>query len=179
MLRVQSQWFQKVARFDNEIRQRFGATLVAALAGQLSRWAQNAESRLALILILDQFTRNAFRGQAASFAGDVQALALALRPRSIAMTGRAELTAHDMSSNLSTVRPLGSYVLKLTGGETLTFALSTLAGSLQLSGTGSMVAGNLRFRGKAEPEDGMEAQLSNLLNLIGSRQGKQAIISFG
>lgn len=78
MLGVQKQWFQKVARFDQQIRQRFGATLVAALAGQLQAWAQDAEGRLALILVLDQFTRNAFRGQAASFAGDPQALALAL-----------------------------------------------------------------------------------------------------
>lgn len=78
MLRVQKQWFQKAARFDQQIRQRFGATLVAALAGQLRGWAHRAEGRLALILVLDQFTRNAFRGQAASFAGDLQARALAL-----------------------------------------------------------------------------------------------------
>lgn len=78
MLGVQKQWFQKVDRFDQQLRQRFGATLVAALAGQLDGWAQDAEGRLALIVVLDQFTRNAFRDQAASFAGDRQALALAL-----------------------------------------------------------------------------------------------------
>lgn len=78
MLGVQKQWFQKSTSFDGQIRQRFGATLVAALAGKLGRWAGDAEGRLAHIVVLDQFTRNAFRGQAASFAGDVQALALAL-----------------------------------------------------------------------------------------------------
>lgn len=110
---------------------------------------------------------------------DTHTLGLALRPRSVTLSGHAELTAQDMSSNLSTVRPLGTYVLELRGGETLTFALRTLEGSLQVSGNGSVVAGNLRFRGQAEAADGMEAQLSNLLNLIGSRRGRQAIISFG
>lgn len=78
MLGVQQQWFKKSERFDEQIRQRLGATLVAALAGQLDHWADDAEGRLALIVVLDQFTRNAFRGQPASFAGDLQALALAL-----------------------------------------------------------------------------------------------------
>lgn len=78
MLQVQKQWFQKNDRFDAQIRERFGATLVAALAGRLDNWADDAEGRLALIVVLDQFTRNTFRGQAASFAGDRQALALAL-----------------------------------------------------------------------------------------------------
>lgn len=79
MLGVQKQWFQKSDDVDGQIRQRFGATLVAALAGKLGRWAGDAEGRLAHIVVLDQFTRNAFRGQAASFAGDMQALALALQ----------------------------------------------------------------------------------------------------
>lgn len=78
MLGVRKQWFQKSDAFDGRIRQRFGATLVAALAGKLDDWAGDAEGRLALIVVLDQFTRNAFRGQAASFAGDLQARALAL-----------------------------------------------------------------------------------------------------
>lgn len=78
MLGMQKRWFQKSDDFDAQIRSRFGATLVAALAGQLTDWTQDAEGRLALILVLDQFTRNVFRDQAASFAGDPQALALAL-----------------------------------------------------------------------------------------------------
>ena len=78
MLHVQKQWFRKSTAFDNRIRRHFGATLVAALAGKLGDWAGEAEARLALIVVLDQFTRNAFRGQAASFAGDPQARALAL-----------------------------------------------------------------------------------------------------
>lgn len=74
---VQGQWFAKDEAFDAELRARFGATLAAARAGRLDGWAQSAEGRLALLIVLDQFTRNAFRGQPESFAGDAQALALA------------------------------------------------------------------------------------------------------
>lgn len=78
MLRVQGQWFSKNEAFDAELRQRFGATIAAARAGQLDGWAGDAQGRLALIIVLDQFTRNACRGQPESFSGDAQALALAL-----------------------------------------------------------------------------------------------------
>ena len=108
-----------------------------------------------------------------------QDLALAWTARGVQMSGQAELTAQRMSSNLATVRPLGSYQLLLTGGETLAFSLSTLEGSLLLSGSGSVVAGNLRFRGEAEAAPGLEAQLANLLNIIGTRRDDRAIISFG
>lgn len=77
--RVQAQWFRKDEAFDAELRRRFGPTLEAALAGRLDGWAATAEGRLALLLVLDQFTRNAFRGQPRSFAGDAQALALAVQ----------------------------------------------------------------------------------------------------
>ena len=79
MQRVQAQWFRKDDAFDAALRARFGPTLEAALAGQLHGWAASADGWLALLLVLDQFTRNAFRGQPRSFAGDAQALALALQ----------------------------------------------------------------------------------------------------
>ena len=78
MQRVQGQWLRKDEAFDAELRRRFGATIEAALAGGLGDWADAAEGRLALLLVLDQFTRNAFRGQSRSFAGDARAVALAL-----------------------------------------------------------------------------------------------------
>ncbi|QTD46684.1 DUF924 family protein [Ottowia testudinis] len=77
MQRVQAQWFRKNEAFDAELRHRFGPTLAAALAGQLNAWANNADGWLALLVVLDQFTRNAFRGQPGSFAGDARALAVA------------------------------------------------------------------------------------------------------
>lgn len=73
------EWFRKDAAFDALIAQRFGATLEAALAGALDGWAADAPGTLALILVLDQFTRNSLRDTPRAFAGDAQALALARR----------------------------------------------------------------------------------------------------
>lgn len=77
-LQQRQQWFTKSDAFDAEMRQRFGATVQAALDGQLNDWAREPWGRLALILLLDQFTRNIHRGTPQAFAGDRQALELAL-----------------------------------------------------------------------------------------------------
>lgn len=74
----QSLWFVKSAATDAEIATRFGPLVEEALAGALDGWAQTPTGRLALIVLLDQFTRNLFRGTPKSFAGDPQALQLAL-----------------------------------------------------------------------------------------------------
>lgn len=68
-------WFKKNAAFDAEIRTRFGTAIERALRGELDAWATTAAAALARILLLDQFTRNAFRGDRRAFAGDAQALA--------------------------------------------------------------------------------------------------------
>lgn len=73
------EWFRKSAEFDDEIRRRFGALHAQALAGELGDWAQTPLGACALIVLLDQFSRNLFRGQATAFAGDAQALAVARR----------------------------------------------------------------------------------------------------
>lgn len=73
------QWFAKDDAFDDEIRARFGATVEAALAGRLEHWTDTPEGALAYLLVLDQFTRNAYRGTPAAFAGDARALAAARR----------------------------------------------------------------------------------------------------
>ena len=74
---ARKQWFVKDAGFDATIAARFGATIEAALAGELEHWANSPESALALIIVLDQFTRNVFRDTPRAFAGDPRALALA------------------------------------------------------------------------------------------------------
>jgi uncharacterized protein (DUF924 family) len=76
-LALKGQWFAKSDAFDAQIRARFGATIDAALAGQLQDWASTPQGWLALIVVLDQFTRNTLRGHARSFAGDAQAQTLA------------------------------------------------------------------------------------------------------
>ena len=74
-------WFSKSDATDALIRERFGAAVDAALRGGLDPWADDddARSALALILLLDQFTRNIFRDTARAFAGDAAALAVARR----------------------------------------------------------------------------------------------------
>jgi uncharacterized protein (DUF924 family) len=70
-------WFEKDDAFDDEIRRRFLATHEAAAAGQLSGWEQDAQGALALLILLDQFPRNMFRGTARAFAADPMARAIA------------------------------------------------------------------------------------------------------
>jgi uncharacterized protein (DUF924 family) len=71
------QWFRKSDAFDAEIGRRFGRRIEAALAGDLRDWDAEPQGALARILLLDQFTRNLFRGTARAFAGDALALAAA------------------------------------------------------------------------------------------------------
>jgi uncharacterized protein (DUF924 family) len=71
-------WFRKDDAFDAAIRERFGPLIEQAVAGGLREWdQQGAAGTLARILLLDQFTRNAWRGTPESFAGDPLALAAA------------------------------------------------------------------------------------------------------
>ena len=70
-------WFKKDTAFDDEIRRRFLASYQAAAAGKLKSWEDNAEGALALLLLLDQFSRNMFRGDARTFAADPLARAVA------------------------------------------------------------------------------------------------------
>jgi uncharacterized protein (DUF924 family) len=71
-------WFKKDAAFDAAIRERFFSTYEAAAAGKLA-WEATPEDALALLLLLDQFPRNMFRGQARAFATDPLARAVAGR----------------------------------------------------------------------------------------------------
>lgn len=70
-------WFKKDPDFDAALREQFLKDVEAALAGQLEAWAETPLGLLALVILLDQFPRNLFRGHAKSFAGDARALALA------------------------------------------------------------------------------------------------------
>ncbi|WP_287496347.1 DUF924 family protein [Pandoraea sp. CB10b_02] len=73
------EWFRKSDVFDEEIRARFGALHERALAGELDGWADTPLGACALIVVLDQFSRNLYRGQGKAFAGDAKALAVARR----------------------------------------------------------------------------------------------------
>jgi uncharacterized protein (DUF924 family) len=75
-------WFKKDAAFDAQISERFLTTWHAAGAGELSAWEETPDGALALLLVLDQFPRNMFRGETRAFATD--ALARAVTDRAIA-----------------------------------------------------------------------------------------------
>ena len=70
-------WFDKDTAFDRQIENSFGRAVEQALSGALDGWAAEPRNALARIILLDQFTRNIFRGDKRSFAGDPQALAAA------------------------------------------------------------------------------------------------------
>ena len=72
-----SQWYKKDPNFDSLIETRFGKVIESALDGELLKWEQNDDGRLALIIILDQFCRNIFRDTPKAFAGDARALRIA------------------------------------------------------------------------------------------------------
>ena len=63
-------WFAKDADFDRRFRERFLAAYEAAARGELSAWLRTPESALALVLLLDQFPRNAFRDTPRMYATD-------------------------------------------------------------------------------------------------------------
>ncbi|MCH1486597.1 MAG: DUF924 domain-containing protein [Alphaproteobacteria bacterium] len=69
-------WYRKSDSFDAIMRQRFSADVDNALEGRLDDWARSPDGRLALILLLDQMTRNLFRDTPRAFSGDEIALGL-------------------------------------------------------------------------------------------------------
>jgi uncharacterized protein (DUF924 family) len=90
-------WFGGGAEQDLLIRDRFSAGVEAALDGDLTHWESRLPARLALVILLDQFSRNIYRGQARAFTGDARAQQLVLRTleagedESLARVGRVFL----------------------------------------------------------------------------------------
>ena len=71
------EWFRKDAAFDAEVARRYADQVERALSGELRHWEERTPSALARVLLLDQFTRNIFRGTPRAFAGDTLALSAA------------------------------------------------------------------------------------------------------
>jgi uncharacterized protein (DUF924 family) len=76
-LQTRELWFRKDDNFDALCAQRFGPLIDEALRGGLQAWTAQPLSAVALVIVLDQFTRNTRRGTAGMFAGDAQGLAAA------------------------------------------------------------------------------------------------------
>jgi uncharacterized protein (DUF924 family) len=70
-------WFKRSDAFDTMLRQRFGALIDEALHGALDSWTRTPLGALALVIVLDQFSRNCHRGTARAFSADAKALLVA------------------------------------------------------------------------------------------------------
>lgn len=98
------------------------------------------------------------------------------------VAGRADVDLLGVSSRISPLPTLGSYRMSVVGdpgGAGAQLNLSTQEGALQLTGSGSVGASGLRFRGDARAAEGQEPALNNLLNIIGRRDGARSVISIG
>jgi|ERR1039457_1201169 uncharacterized protein (DUF924 family) len=90
-----AKWWAKDDAFDQLIRGRFSEVHARAMRCELFEWRAEAKGRLAEIIVLDQFSRNMFRGSPLSFAGD--ALALALAQEAVSAKADAALSATERS----------------------------------------------------------------------------------
>ncbi|QCB46776.1 type II secretion system protein N [Hydrogenophaga sp. PAMC20947] len=109
-------------------------------------------------------------------------LSMQLLSGQLSLQGGLRVDALDMTSRLSTLRPLGSYRVNLEAtpdGNSAQLQLTTLRGGLQLQGSGQWIGGRLRFQGEAQAAPGRENALENLLNIIGRRQGPRSILKVG
>jgi uncharacterized protein (DUF924 family) len=85
------QWFKKDSEFDKMLEARFAGTVEQALAGKLDSWADSDSGCLALILLLDQFTRNIFRATPSAFSGDEKSLELSFLCEKNGYLGNADI----------------------------------------------------------------------------------------
>ena len=74
----QDMWFKNGAAYDSEIFIKFGVDYEKAINGELDHWIDSYRGRLALIILLDQFSRHIHRGSAQAFAQDIKAQALCI-----------------------------------------------------------------------------------------------------
>jgi uncharacterized protein (DUF924 family) len=88
-------WFMKDEAFDREVAERFGETYADVRSGLREAWLDDPRGRVAYVIVLDQFSRNMFRGTARMFEGDKQALAAAIE--GVARHDDTELNVNERS----------------------------------------------------------------------------------
>ena len=86
---VATAYFQ-IRQFDEQIKQQFADIHAQAVRGETEHWRESDDGRLAEIIVLDQFSRNMFRGQESSFAHDAQAIELAKAAVAAGTPGRLD-----------------------------------------------------------------------------------------
>ena len=85
-----ARWYKRDDAFDAEIRRRFLAVWQKAAAGEFASWEASDDGALALVIVLDQFPRNMFRGTRQAFASDAQARDVARRAIAKAVDRRVD-----------------------------------------------------------------------------------------
>ncbi len=91
----EADWFKQSERVDQSIAAQFLDTWQAASVGELSHWRTDIRGRVAEIIVLDQFPRNLFRGQAQAFSTDT--LALVLGQEAVANDAYTTLSANEQA----------------------------------------------------------------------------------
>jgi general secretion pathway protein N len=150
---------------------------------QLSDWRQAEWSLndVRLRLPLDVLRGLGTPWNTLQLQGQLQVQSAGLSGRANAVQGQVTLNTEQVASRLSTVRPLGDYEATITWPpqELPQVKLRTLDGHLRLQGQGQIAQGRLRFRGQASASPDSAGALSNLLNIIGRRQGAISILTIG
>lgn len=175
------------------VRDLFGGSPAVALAAHSSQWPASLLAGLGA------------PWNTLGLQGQLLLSTPGLRWQGQRMDGELEVQALNVSSALSTLKPLGSYRLHLSAsrpdsggisgsyaatgrgsapdnpgpGAGLQLLLSTLEGDLQLSAQGQWQGGRLRLRGLAEAAPDRIDALSNLLNILGRRDGLRAHLRLG
>jgi len=110
------EWFVPPPGFDDEVKAGFGDLVVRArTTAELDGWAAEPDGAVALVVLLDQLTRNVFRGSADAFSGDAKASAVAVRA-----------VARGLDRALPPVRAIALY-MPLMHGETLLSQVAAVA----------------------------------------------------
>lgn len=122
-------WFGKDEAFDREFRERFLGAHEAAARGELDAWVQDAPGALALLILLDQFPRNAFRGTPRMFASDAKARAVARQALQAGLDAQIEADLRNfcylpfMHSEQLPDQDLAVELAGKLGGESLRYAI--------------------------------------------------------
>jgi len=98
--------------------------------------------------------------------------------RGAALTGELQVDWRDAQSALSTIVPLGSYRLRVSGaGAPPALELQTLSGPLRMQGKGTMNGARIKFNGTATAEPAMQPALNGLLGVLGMRSGDKVLLA--
>lgn len=124
-----SRWFRKDAAFDEQFRSRFLTAHQAALGGELDEWAVDAQGALALLILLDQFPRNAFRNTPRMFESDAKARDIARQALRDGFDAQVDAELRNffylpfMHSEQLADQDLGVQLTRALGDEPLRYAI--------------------------------------------------------